>query len=106
MTDLPLFAPLADDLTRDIERLTKLASELGPKAGHHGVTVSDLRIAAENAGILTGQESASRMKRLNLGAILLAADLYRTKRYRRSSVPRSHGNIHVVHVIREFAEVA
>ena len=106
MTDLPLFAPLADDLERDRERLVDLARELGLKAGRSGVCVSDLRIAAVNRGILTGEESSTRMKRLNLGAIMTRAGLIATRNYRRSDVARAHGNLNVVHVIQEFTEVA
>ena len=100
---LPLFA---FDCERDIERLTRLAAELGLKAGRHGVTVSDLRIAAENRGILTGDESAARMKQLNLGAVMRAAGLYATKQYRRSDVGRAHGNLNAVWTTIEWAEVA
>ena len=90
------------DLARDIERLTKLAGELALKAGKHGVTVSNLRLAAVSAGILTGGESASRMKRLNLGAVMPKAGLFRSGKYRRSDVGRSHGNLHSVWVVEEL----
>lgn len=90
------------DIARDIERLKTLAGQLALKAGRHGCTVSDLRIAAVNAGVLTGQESAGRMKRLNLAAIMRDAGLRATEGYRRSVVPRSHSNLHRVWVIPEF----
>lgn len=95
-----------DDIARDFERLTRLAAELGLKAGRHGCTVSDLRIAAVNRGILVGDESAARMKQLNLGAVMRAAGLCATKQYRRSDVGRAKRNLNVVWTIQEFAEVA
>jgi hypothetical protein len=94
------------DIARDVERLTTLAGELALKAGRHGVTVSDLRLAAVRAEILTGGESASRMKQLNLGAVMKAAGLFASGMYRRSDVGRSHGNLHSVWTTIEFAEEA
>ncbi len=94
------------DIVRDVERLKTLAGELALKAGRHGVTVSDLRLAAVRAGILTGGESDTRMKRLNLGKIARLAGLKATDRFRRSDVARAHGNLNRVHVLPEFAEVA
>lgn len=96
----------SDDIERDIGRLTTLAAELGLKAGRHGATVSDLRLTAVARGILTGEETAERMKRLNLGAIMRASGLISTRNYRRSDVGRAHGNLNTGWVIVEFAEVA
>lgn len=92
------------DLERDRERLAALAGEMGLARGAFGLTVGELRVAAENKGILTGQESASRMKALNLGKVLRAGGLFKTERFRRSIVKRSHSNAHVVWTIQEHAE--
>lgn len=89
-------------IARDVERLTTLAGELALKAGKHGVTVSNLRLAAVAGEILTGEESEARMKRLNLGAVMRKAGLYRSGDYRRSDVGRSHGNLHAIWVVEEF----
>ncbi len=94
------------ELARDRERLCTLAGELALKAGRHGVTVSDLRIAAVNGKLLTGEESERRMKELNLGAVMASAGLHASGAYRRSTIVRSRRNLHVVWVLPEFAEVA
>lgn len=92
----------ADTPDRDVERLATLAGELALKAGRHGVTVSDLRLTAVNRGILTGEESARRMKELNLGAVMAKAGLFASGQYRRSTVERSRRNLHVIWVVEEF----
>lgn len=94
------------DVARDRERLKTLAGELALRAGRAGVTAGDVRIAAVNRGILTGSESAARMKALNLGGVMAEAGLVRSSQYRRSNVTRSHGNLHCVYTLLEFAEVA
>lgn len=94
------------DIARDVERLTTLAGELALERGKHGITVSDLRLAAETRGILTGKESEGRMKALNLGKIPRKAGLYPTGEFRKSRIKRAHKNRNQVYVIREYAEVA
>jgi hypothetical protein len=94
------------DVARDIDRLKELAHELALRNGRHGITVGDLRLAAETRGILTGHESLARMKALNLGQVPRKAGLYRTEERRASRINRAHGNQNFVWVVREFAEVA
>jgi len=80
----------------DIARLVPLARELAAKAGQDGVCVSDLRVTATQRGLL----GASHGRSLSyLGAVLKAAGLVPTDRYRRSDVPASHGNPHRVFVL-------
>lgn len=76
---------------RDIERLVPLARELAAKAGAAGVTVTDLRLYAEQRGVLTGQESGRRLS--YLGAVMKAAGLVNTSEHRRSFIVRTHGNL-------------
>ena len=74
----------------DIARLVPLALELAAKAGQGGCTVSDLRVTATQRGLL----GASHGRSLSyLGAVLKAAGLVATDRYRRSDVPQAHGNL-------------
>ena len=78
----------------DIERLIPLARELATKAGHQGITVSNLRLAAVARGLLTGQEAGRRLS--FLGAVMKRAGLRNTGTFRRSDVERAHGNLGVV----------
>jgi hypothetical protein len=94
------------DLERDRARLATLAGELALKAGKHGVTSSDLRISAENKGILTGEESEARMNLLNVRSIMRKAGLVMTKQWRQSDVAKAKGSPNRVYVLPEFAEVA
>lgn len=103
---LSLFAgPTEGDISALRGKLAAIAGELARKAGRHGCTIGDVRITAENAGLLTGQEARAFVDRLNLGELMSDAGLVKTDRFRRSSVARSNGNIHVVHVLPEFAPV-
>ena len=101
----PTLFDLSNDVESDRNRLKTLAGELALRAGRSGVCVSDLRIAAENRGILTGQESGPRMKMLNLGDVMKQAGLSRTGQYRRSDIGRSHGNLHAIWILPEFASL-
>ena len=99
-TSLQLGLNMRDQTARkhaaDITRLVPLARELAVRAGADGVTVSDLRITATQRGLL----GASSGRRLSfLGAVMRAAGLVPTDRYRRSDVPASHGNPHRVFVL-------
>ena len=89
---------------RDIERLLPLARELAQRAGPSGVTVSDLRLAAVQRGLLTGEERGRELSWL--GKVCEAAGLVNTGRTRRSVIVRSHGNRHSVFVAPEYAEAA
>ena len=81
----------------DIARLVPLARELAARAGPDGLCVSDLRIVATQRGLL---HVRARGRELSyLGAVLKAAGLKATDRYRRSDVPQSNGNLHRVFVL-------
>lgn len=77
---------------RDIERLVPIARELAERPG--GVTVGDLRLEAVARGVLTGAEQGRKLS--YLGAVMKAAGLVATGMRRRSSVERSHGNLHMI----------
>lgn len=94
----------AADRARDSERLQALAVELAQKAGRNGVCVSDLRIAAVNRGLLTGEERGRRLS--FLGAVMRKAGLVSTGQYRRSDIPKAHGNLGLIWVAPEYAEQA
>jgi hypothetical protein len=78
----------------DIERLVPLARELAMKAGTAGVTVADLRLYAEQRGLLTGQERGRVLS--YLGAVMKAAGLLNTRERRRSHIVRTHGNLQTI----------
>lgn len=90
------------DRQRDIGRLIPLAQELARKAGPHGITVANLRIAAVNASLLTGQESGKRLS--YLGVVMKKAGLSATSEFRRSTIDKSHGNLHRVFVLPEYSQ--
>jgi hypothetical protein len=92
----------AVDRSRDIERLVPIARELAEKARGHGVTIADVRIAAVNRGILTGDESGRRLS--FLGVVMRKAGLTATNEYRRSHITKSHGNPHRVFVLPEYSQ--
>lgn len=89
---------------RDVERLVGIARDLAQKAGRHGVTVSDVRLVAVQRGVLTGQEKGKVLA--FLGTLMERAELYPTDRFRRSDVAKSHGNLHRVHVAKDYREGA
>jgi hypothetical protein len=80
----------------EIEALIPLARELAARSPT-GVTVSDLRLIGVQRGVLSGQEKGRRLS--YLGKVMEAAGLEPTGEYRRSSVVRSHGNLHAVFVM-------
>jgi hypothetical protein len=82
---------------RDIERLIPLARELAQKAGPHGITVSNLRLAAVSRGLLTGEETGRRLS--FLGAVMRRAALINTGQWRRSDIGRSHGNLNAIWIL-------
>src|SRR4051812_42583751 len=61
---------------REIEQLVPLARKLARQAGSSGVTVADLRLHAEEHGLLRNQESGRRLS--YLGAVMKAAGLVNT----------------------------
>ncbi|NUO62449.1 MAG: hypothetical protein HOQ11_10185 [Gemmatimonadaceae bacterium] len=85
----------AADAKRDIERLAPIARALAEDAGRRGITVADVRHEAERRGILTGEERGRRLS--FLGSVMKAAGLVPTGEWRRSDIPRSHGNLHQVY---------
>lgn len=78
----------------EIAALTPVALELARRARPEGVTVADLRAEATRRGLLTGEESGRRLS--YLGVVMKAAGLHPTGRFVRSSIDRSHGNLHQV----------
>ena len=82
-----------------IERLVPLARELAEKAGSSGVTVADLRLYADQRGLLP--ESKGRALSW-LGAVMGRAGL-KPAGWRRSQLPKSHANLQRVHIHPRFA---
>lgn len=87
----------------DIRMLAPLALELATSARETGITVADLRAEAERRGLFkpglnTGDRSLSY-----LGGVMKGAGLRPTDRTRRSFLPQSNGNRHVVWVLPEVA---
>jgi hypothetical protein len=70
----------------------------------HGVTASDIRIAGVNRGLLTGEERGRTLSWLS--KVPAAAGLVTTGNYRRSDVPKAHGNLNAVWVLPEFQQEA
>ena len=90
-----------EDARRDIERLVPIAQELARIAGPHGITIANVRHAAEARGLLTGAERGRRLS--FLGAVMKAAGLVATEDYRRSDIPRSNGNLHRIWIAQDGA---
>lgn len=75
-----------------ITRLIPLARELAHRAGASGITVSDLRLLADQRGLLPPSEG----RRLSwLGAVPLHAGLVAVG-WRRSVMAKSHANLNRV----------
>lgn len=101
MTDqLDVFAPRQRAASRHaalIARLVPLAKELALRAGVSGVTVGDIRLAAEQRGLI---EPMPRDRRLSwLWAVPKAAGLVRTERRRMCPQSRTR-NDHIIYVRR------
>lgn len=89
---------------RTIERLMPVAVELAAKAGRAGITVADVRLAAVQRGILTGEERGRSLSFLaHVPARAGLVPKREGEQYRRSSIGRSHGNLHRVWVSPEHA---
>jgi hypothetical protein len=90
-------ADTASKHARDIAELVPLARELATRSPT-GVTISDVRLYAQQRGLLTGTETGRRLS--YLGAVMQQAGLQATGEWRRSSIVKSHGNVHRVYVLR------
>ncbi len=104
--DPPPVQPLTDqqrkaDIEAWLRTLVPIAQELAAKAGPHGVTVSDVRIAAQNRGLATGKESRTRGS--YLGQLMRMAGLKKTRERRTSLVKDAHHNSNIVYVLPEYA---
>lgn len=75
--------------TQEMDRCVRIARELAGADAGRGITVEDVRRAA---GLLHSQGRQLAF----LGAVMQKAGLQRTKEYRRSEIPESHGNLNVV----------
>jgi hypothetical protein len=84
--------------------LVAIAQELARKAGAQGVTMCDVRIYAEQRGLLTGQEHDRSLSWLH--GIPRMAGLVTSGRVRPSTLPRAHGNYQRVWILPAFAEGA
>lgn len=92
------------DVIAWLDQLTPLARRIAKKAGRDGATVADLRHYATTRGLMTGVESRTRAS--YLGHVMRRAGLVPTNHYRRSTITRSHKNLHRVWVAPEFARAA
>jgi 5'(3')-deoxyribonucleotidase len=81
-----------------IESLVPIAQELAG-ANKNGVTISDVRIAAEVRGVLTGEETARELSAL--GQVMRRAGLVNVGTTRRSELEVTHG----VHQIVWFEDL-
>lgn len=86
-----------------LDALTELMKRLAWNAGHLGVTVADLRHAADAEQLLP-QSGGRRLS--FLGAIAKRAGLVGTAQFRRSDVDGSNGNAHRVWLHPEHARGA
>ena len=84
---------------RLMDQLAELARELAWKAGLDGCTVSDVRIVANQRGILIPSPAHY------LGSLMRRAGLVKTQRSRCSDVATSHGTSHPVWVEPRYREV-
>lgn len=91
-------APVREQLERN---LILMARELARKAGQDGVTMADVRIYAEQRGILTGHEAGRSLSWLS--SIPKKAGLRATGKLRPSTRPKAHGNYQRVWTLPEFA---
>ena len=82
----------ADDA--QIARMVPIAIELATIAGAHGIIAGDIYTSAVRRGIITGRESGRTLS--YIGRVPKAAGLVETGEFRRSEVPRSHGNLGAV----------
>ena len=94
-----LFSQPQDAASRhalDIRMLVPLATELAQRVGQVGLTVADLRAEAERRGLFKAGLNTRDRSLSYLGSVMKAAGLVATDRTRRSFLPQSNGNRHVV----------
>lgn len=84
-----------------IDALAVVAERLALKAGHTGITVTDVRREAYRLGILTGYETGRDLSYLS--AVPGAAGLEKTEQTRRSDLAVTHGNRQNVWLHPRFA---
>lgn len=77
-----------------IAALVPLAQELARTAGPAGITVADIRLAAVQRGLLSGNEEGRELSYLS--AVPPAAGLKPTGTFRRSVIVKTHGNLNQV----------
>jgi hypothetical protein len=82
-----------------------IATGLAERAGPEGITAADVRLAAGRRGLLPPHPGTQRawsflapLFRQMVKAELVVA----TGRFRRSPIPKSHGNAHQIYVARTF----
>jgi hypothetical protein len=94
---------LGEDATAAIARCVPVIRVLAEEAGVYqfpfpsGITVANVRHELERRGWITNQEKGRRLSWL--GPAMRAAGLKPTGHYRRSDIPRSHGNLHMIWTI-------
>jgi hypothetical protein len=85
-------------------RMADLMRELAYVAGADGVIMSDARLEAQRRRWLTNEEAGRSLSWL--GGIAKRAGLINSGRVRRSSIPRSRGNYHVIWLHPDVAEAS
>ena len=78
--------------------LVDLARNMAAETPYDGITVADLRQAAERHHLFSGREKGRELS--FLGNVMQAAGLMPTDHYRRSTIPQSHGNLHRVWTLK------
>ena len=96
----PAGAPTSPPREQLEKQLVTIAKECARKAGAHGCTVADIRIFAQQRGLLTGEEAGRALSWLY--QIPKKAGLVATGQVRPSTLPRAHGNFQRVHVLPDF----
>lgn len=84
---------------RLMPRLIPIAKRVAELAVDRRATVADLRHAAVKAGVLTGEEPDKRLSFLH--EVFPKAGFEKTGQYRRSDIPKSNSNLHVVWYLHE-----
>ena len=88
------------------DALAEVALSLAARAGGAGVTAADVRLRAAHLGMLPpnpGTQRAWSFLAPLFRRLVAAGELVPTGRYRRSPIPKSHGNRHQVYVLPEYA---
>ncbi len=82
--------------------LVPIARELGLHAVDRRVTVTDLRLAAEARGLLTGAERGRRLSFIH--DVMPKAGFEPTAEFRRSTITKSHRNLQRVWYLPDHSE--